>query len=94
MQNDSAPQIESGTGAGHVNRASGPKLLVEQRLNISGKNAPGRQFIAVPRFWQEGLAPQLFACALDRFLERQVLESVQRIVVDENADGALRRQQT
>jgi hypothetical protein len=30
---------------------------------------------------------------LHRLFERQVLERVQRIVVDENADGALRRQE-
>jgi hypothetical protein len=35
----------------------------------------------------------LFGGRLDRLFERQVLERVQRIVVDENADGALRRQQ-
>src|SRR5262249_28739420 len=37
--------------------------------------------------------PELFGGALDRRLERQVLERVQRVVVDEDADRPLRRQQ-
>jgi hypothetical protein len=36
---------------------------------------------------------QLLGGALDRLLEREMLEGVQRVVVDEDADGPLRRQQ-
>ena len=58
-----------------------------------GENAARRQLVAIPRLGQERFAPQPLGGALDRLFERQVLEGVQRVVVDEDADRALRRQQ-
>ena len=77
----------------HRSRRAGAELFDEQRLDVSGENAARRQLVAIPRLGQERLAPQPFGGVLDRLFERQVLERVQRVVVDEDADGALRRQQ-
>ena len=93
VQHDGPPEIEAGADAGHVARASGAQLFVEQRFHVPGENAARRQLVAIPRFGQERLASQPLGGALDRLFERQVLEGVQRVVVDEDADGPLRRQQ-
>ena len=74
-------------------RAAGAELFDEQRLDVPGENAARRELVAIPRLGQERFAPQPFGGALDRLFERQVLEGVQRVVVNEDADRALRRQQ-
>ena len=68
-------------------------MLIQQGLHVSGENAARRELVAITRFREERLASQSLCGALDGFLERQVLERVQRVVVDEDADGSLRRQQ-
>ena len=93
VQHDGPPEIEAGSDASHIPRAAGAQLFDEQRLDVPGENAARRQLVAIPRLGQERFAPQPFGGALDRLFERQVLEGVQRVVVDEDADGALRRQQ-
>ena len=93
MQHDGPPEIEAGAGAGHIIGASGPQLFIEERRHVLRENPARRQLVAVSRFRQERLTPQLFGGGLDRLFERQMLEGVQRIVVDKNADRALRRQQ-
>ena len=45
------------------------------------------------RFRQKWLASQLHGGLLDRFLERKMLEGMQRVVVDEDADRSLGWQQ-
>ena len=93
MQHDGAPEIEAGADASHITRAAGAQLFVEQRLDVLGENAARRQLVPVTRLFQERLASELGRRLLHRVLERQVLEGVQRIVVDEDADGTLGRQQ-
>jgi hypothetical protein len=66
---------------------------MQQLLHVRRQNSPGRQLVAISRFGQERLASQPFCGFLDGVLERQMLESVQRIVMDENADRPLRGQQ-
>ena len=73
--------------------APGTELLDQQRLDVAGEDAARRQLLAVPRFGQERFATQPFARLLDRLFEPQVFEGVQRVVMDEDADRALRRQQ-
>ena len=93
VQHDGPPEIEAGADASHIPRAPSAELFVEQRLHVPGENAARRELVAIPRLGQERFALQPFGGALDRLFERQVLEGVQRVVVDEDADGALRRQQ-
>ena len=69
------------------------QLFDEQRFDVLGANAAGRQLVAIPRLGQVRLAPEPDRGMLDRLFERQVLERVQRVVVDEDADRSLRRQQ-
>ena len=73
--------------------APGAELFAKQRLHIPGENAARCELVAIAHFGEEGFAPEPGGCALDGFLERQVLECVQRIVVNEDADRPLRRQQ-
>jgi hypothetical protein len=93
VQHYRTPDITPGTNAGHVARTSGAQLVVDQRLDVPGENTAGRQLVAISRFGKERLTTQPLGGMLHRLFERQVLERVQRIVVDENADGALRRQE-
>ena len=79
--------------ASHIARAPSAELFVEQRLDVPGENAARRELIAIPRLGQERFALQPFGGALDRLFERQVLECVQGVVVNEDADRALCRQQ-
>ena len=73
-------------------RASAPSCSRAAR-DFSGENAARRQLLAIARFGQKRLAAEPLGGALDGLFERQVLEGVQGVVVDEDADGALRRQQ-
>ena len=92
MQHDGLPQLEAGSDTSNIPCAGGAQLFDQQRFHVSGENAARGQLVAIPRLGQERFAPQPFGGALDRLFERQVLEGVQRVVVDEDADGALRRQ--
>ena len=93
MQHYRAPEIEAGSGPGDIAGASIAEVFAEQRVDVPGENAARRQFLAVSRFREKRLALQALAGALDRLFERQVLEGVQRVVVNEDADRALRGQQ-
>lgn len=68
-------------------------MFAEQRHHVAGENAARRQLVAVARLGQERLAGEPLGGALDRLLEREMFEGVERIVVDEDADGPLGRQQ-
>ena len=93
MQDNGPPQIEARSGAGHVARGPGAKLLAEQGVHVAGQNAARCELLAISRFGQVRFARQPLAGALNRLFERQVFERVQCVVVNKNADGALRRQQ-
>ena len=93
MQHHSPPEIEPRGDTRDVDGCPCPKLLAEQRHNVSRVNATRRELVAIARFGQKRLAAKPFGGGLDRLFERLVLERVQRVVVDENADGALCRQQ-
>ena len=93
MEHDGPPEIETGSDARDIDGAPRAKLLDEQRLDIPGENASRREFLSIPRLGEERLAAELIGGALDGLFERQVLEGVQRVVVDEDADGPLRGQQ-
>jgi hypothetical protein len=87
------PEIEPGSDPGNVRSRPRTQLLGEQRLDVLRANAAGRQLLAIPRFGQERFAPQLHAGTSHRVFEGQMLERVQRVVVDEDADRSLGRQQ-
>ena len=93
MQHDGPPEIETRSDARDVLRRAGAELIDEQRLDVPGANTAGRQLVAIARLGQERFAPEPRRGMFDRLFERQVLERVQRVVVDEDADRSLRRQQ-
>ena len=93
VEHDGPPEIEAVSDARDIGSASRPKLLDEQRLHVLGENASRREFLSIPRLGEEGLAAQFLGGVLDGLFERQVLEGVERVVVDEDADGPLRGQQ-
>jgi hypothetical protein len=66
-------------------------MIGEHRLDVLRTDAARRQLVAIARLGEERLAPQAFTSVLDRLFERQMLEGVQRVVMDEDADGALSR---
>jgi hypothetical protein len=93
VQHDRTPQGEARGGARHIARAPGAELFIEQRLHVPSENATRCQFVPIARFGQERFSPELLGSALDGLLKRLGLERVQRIVVDEDTDGTLSRQQ-
>jgi hypothetical protein len=93
VQHHGPPEIKAAAGAGHIGRTPFPELFLQQFLDVSRQDSAGCQFVAIAGFGQERLASEPLPGALDSFFERHVFEGVQRIVVDEYADGALRRQQ-
>jgi len=93
VHHDGPPEVEAGPDAGHVLGGAGAELLDEQRVDILGPNAAGRQLVAVSRLGQKWLASQLHGSLLDRFFEREMLKGMQRVVVDEDADRPLGWQQ-
>jgi hypothetical protein len=93
VQHEGAPQILPGTHVRDGIRGGSPQLLRQQRVDILRENATGRQLLAVSGFRQKRLAPETVRRERDRVFEREVLECVQRVVVDEDADRALGRQE-
>ena len=65
----------------------------EHSLHIPREDAAGSQLVPIARFGEEGFATQSRRRVFDRLLEWQMLECVQRVVVDEDADRTLCRQQ-
>jgi len=55
--------------------------------------AAGGEFVAVSRLGQVRLAAERVTRALNGRFERQILEGMQRVVMDEDADRALGRQE-
>jgi hypothetical protein len=92
MEQKDSPEIEPRTDAGDVSCRVGAQLLEQQRFDVSWANAPGRQLFSISPLSQERLAPELLRGTLDRILELEVLEGMQRVVVDEDADWTLRGQ--
>jgi len=62
-------------------------------MDVRGVNASGCQLIAIPRFRQVRLAPQPYRRDFNGVFERQMLEGVEGVVVNKDADWALCRQQ-
>ena len=93
MQHDGLPEVEAAADVHHRPRAAIAKVFVEHRHHVPGENAARRELLAITRLSQERFTLQLCSSALDRLFERQVLECVQGVVVDEDADRALGGQQ-
>ncbi len=93
MEHDRAPQIEPRADAGDVVGSAGAELEPHERVHVTRENAAGGELVAVSRFGEERFASEPLARELDGFLERQLLERVQRVVMNEDADRPLRRQQ-
>ena len=62
-------------------------------MDVRGVNTSGCQLVAIPRFRQVRLAPQPHCSDFNGVFERQMLEGVEGVVVNEDTDGALRREQ-
>ncbi len=58
VQHDRSPEIEPRSDAGDVLRRAGAQLFEEQRFDVSGANAAGRQLVAIPRLGQKRLAAE------------------------------------
>ena len=67
----------------------GIRLAVEDGINILQKNAPKRKLHPVGRFLHVRFGPKQMGRFDHGLLEGQVLERVQGVVMDENADRAL-----
>ena len=73
-------------------RSLGPKILTQNRIEIVEPDTPAGQLFPIPMFGQKGLTAEHARPLDDRLLEREVLERVQRVVVNEDRDRALSRQ--
>jgi hypothetical protein len=90
VQHNRPPQFEaSGGDASYDTRRSVAQVFGKQRFDVFGQNAAGREFVTVSGFGQERFTPQLLGSVLERIFERQMLERMQRVVMDEDADGTL-----
>ncbi len=69
------------------------QVTPQHGAQLGEKNAPARQLVAVAVLGEVGLAAEHARSLPHRIVERQVLEGVKRVVVNEDADGSLRRQQ-
>ena len=89
-----------------ASRSSAPRTQVKNRLvrlraqvipnhfvQIPKANPAPQQFLTIPRFAQIRLTTKLLRPLFDRVLERQMLEGVQGVVMDEDVDRTLRGQQ-
>ena len=93
MEHDRPPETESCADARHLAGPAVAQLIVQHGLHIRRENATRRQLGPVARFGEVRFPSQLVGGAFNRGFEGQVLEGVQGIVVNEDADRALRRQQ-
>ncbi len=93
VQHHGAPEVEPRAGSRDILARGVPQFLAQQRVDVAGADAAGGELVAIARLGEERLASQLDGGTLDRLLERQVLERMQRVVMNEDADGALRGEQ-
>jgi hypothetical protein len=87
------PQIEPSIEAGQRLRSFGPQVLLEHFLQIRKSDSPAPQGIAVAIFGKVRMAAEDMAAFFHRLVEFEVFERVQRVVMNEDGDRALRRQQ-
>ena len=73
-------------------RRARPERLSKHRVEVALEDAPAAQLVTVRVLREERLAAEQPPRAHDRLLEGLVLERVQRVVVDEDADRPLRRE--
>ena len=73
--------------------ARGPQVLLQHLLELGEADPAPRQLLAIAVLAQKRLAAEDARRLLDRLVERQVLEGVQRVMVDEDGDRSLCRQE-
>ena len=66
-------------------------MFPKERLDVPGENTARGKLLPITGLGEKWLAVQLVTGLLDRVFERKVLERVQRVVVNEDADRPLRR---
>ena len=93
MKDYGLPEVKSCPDAGHVCERGLTELSDQQCFDVLGANASRSQFVAIAPFGQVGFGSKTGGRFFDRFLERQVLERVQRVVMNEDADWTLRGEQ-
>ena len=69
------------------------KILLQGFLQLIESDSPPRQFVAIAILAEERLTAEDVRALLDRLTEGQVFEGVERIVVNEDGDRPLGRQQ-
>ena len=85
------PQSKHGAEVGNALGGTFGQILSQNRLQVREANSSFIERVAIALNRQEGLAAE-YTCALDnRLFKWQVLEGMERVVVDEDADGALSR---
>lgn len=94
MQHNRPPQIEARADAGDVLDTASAQLLFEDRIDVLRENAAARQFVAIPGFREKRFTTQFSPGAFYRVFERQLLVSMEGVVVNEDADRALCGQKT
>ena len=78
-----------GTGS----RGPLPQVLLQDLLQLGEADPPAPQLVAIAVLGEIGLAAEDLRPLAERLVERQVLEGVQRVVVDEDGDRPLLREQ-
>jgi hypothetical protein len=91
VEHHRAPEVEPIAGASHALACARAELFDKQSLDILRANPARRELVAIADLRQKRLAPQALRGVFDGVFERQMLEGVQRVVVNEDADRALRR---
>jgi hypothetical protein len=93
VEHDCTPQVLTGYDTGDVVSPTLAEFVADPPLYLSGQDAPRTELVPIPGQREVRLGAQLPPCVLDRGLEWEVFEGVERVVMDEDADRALGRQQ-
>ena len=87
------PQLEPGGQPAHTRAGCGAEVALQHRVQFREKDPPARQFLAVTILREIRLASKDRRAAQQRLVEGIIFKRVQRVVVNENADRPLLRQQ-
>ena len=93
MEHHGSPEVQPTARSCHHLARACAELVGEQRVDVLGANTAGRELVAIANLGQERLASQTFGGVFDRVFEGLIFEGVQRVVMHEDADRALSRQE-
>jgi hypothetical protein len=93
VEHDRAPEIPARSDAVDRRRSAVFQFVCQHRIHVGRENPSCGELVAIPRLGEERFRAKRHGRAFDCGFERQILECVQRVVVDEDADRPLRREQ-